>query len=156
MKKSLLHNNERCQIPALSDIIFYSILNFTKDSVEFVSDQLKTELYQKTNCDASVFTCDQFISLCLHYIPTEEKAALMAVFSRKNALTQYGKGIHDICREVTFCPTRQEKIKAKALMNIERDRFSGAIKGYFYIFESVSLSKRIVKVSQRQDSVNIL
>lgn len=147
MKKIKRQKNERQQIPSFSDMLFYSILNFTTDSLEFVSDLFHSSFNRQTEYKASDLTCDQLIELCLSFVPEDEKSQIMNAFNGKNALAQYGKDIHSLNQEATIWPTAQEKRTVNFLLDIERDKFSGAIKGYFYIFENSCVKKRTIKTS---------
>lgn len=136
------------QIPSFSEILFYGILNFTNNTVEFASDIIEGPLNQSSNKDISTFTCDELFSLFLTYVPENEKLILQGIFSRKNALSLYGQGKQNIQHELNIWSLRI-KTKARFFLDVQRDRYSGAIKGYFYIFEARSIKTSTVKTKGR-------
>ena len=129
-----------------SGILFYGILDYSTDTIEFVSDLMQSNNLRMPHYNVGNLATDDLVSTCLKFAQIDRKKDLEAAFSRKNALSLYGSGARIKDMEVFILNKDQQRKKARIRLLMERDPISGHIKGYFYIYEASAPVRRKLRV----------
>lgn len=131
-----------------SGILFYGILNYTTDTIEFVSDLMQSNNLRMPHYNIERLTSDDLVRTCLMFAQIDGKKDLEADFNRKSALSLYGSGARIKDVDVWVLNKENQRKRARIRLMMERDPLSGHIKGFFYIYESTAPIRRKLRAVQ--------